>query len=329
MKINIIFFGTGQFGAKSLLSLCNNNQFNVRAIVTQPKKKKGRDRKIITNDIENIADNFNIEILRSEKIDDKLIEKVSTFNPHIGILISSSHFLSKKLIDIFPYNVINVHPSLLPQYRGSSPMQSALSNGEKITGITIMNISNKLDAGPIIAQYIIKIDDGDNFVTLANKLSIKTSLFLNKVIHKYINKEITSEKQQEVRATYTNKIFKSNGKIKWKQNSHMINNQIRSLSGWPNSFTFFNNKQLIIHAAVPIQLDNQNIKKKIGIVCSGNNREYTNNLNEVKKIYATVRCYKSELIIEELQLENKKRMSIQSFINGNNNFINSTLNYKK
>ena len=324
MKTNIIFFGSGTFGTETLSNLCQINDYSIKVVVTAPLKKQGRNRKIVDNPIDIIAKNNNIQILRPDKIDTKFIKTIASYNPAIGILVNSSHFLPENLIKVFPNKIINVHPSLLPKHRGPSPIQTALLDGDYVTGISFMEITKALDAGPIIAQYPISIDNKDNLISLTNKLQLISANSINNVLQKIINKELCYEKQNEDLATYTSKIHKDDGRINWDQPAQIINNNIRAYTGWPNSFTTFNEKRLMIHSASIIDLDPTNKKHQIGTILSGNNRTYYYK-NKLTKIHASIRCKNSELVIEFLQIANKQRVHIQDFINGNKDFIGKKL----
>lgn len=324
MKTNIIFFGAGTFGTETLSNLCKINDYSIKVVVTAPLKKQGRNRKIVNNPIDIIAKNNDIQIIRPDKIDTAFIKKIASYNPAIGVLINSSHFLPEELIKIFPNKIINVHPSLLPKHRGPSPIQTALLDGDHVTGISFMEITKALDAGPIIAQYPINIDNKDNLITLTNKLQLVSADTIHNVLQKILNKELFYEKQNEDLATYTRKFQKDDGRINWNQTSQIINNNIRAFAGWPNSFTTFNEQRLMIHAGSIIDLDPDNKKYKIGTILAGNNRTYYYNNNSTK-IYASIRCKNSEFIIEFLQIANKERVHIKDFINGNKDFIGKKL----
>ena len=324
MTTKIIFFASDEFGADALLALHSEKKYQILAIICPEIKKQGRNRKIITNEIDAFAIKNNIEIFRPKSIDKSFVNLLAKKQPDIGIVVSSSYLIPDKLINIFPNKVINVHPSLLPKYRGPAPIQSSLMNGETITGITVMQITNELDGGPILAQLPLKIQKTENAMTLKNKLiPLATKLLINTLIN-LKNNQIAQEKQNDKKASYSKKIEKNDGEINWSQSAETINNKIRAYVGWPNSYTNYQSKRLTIFSAHPTRLDGSNKYKKIGEVCAGNNRTYIIG-NTEEKISATIRCKNSELIISELQLENKKRMPIKDFINGNSDFLSSSL----
>lgn len=324
MITKIIFFASDEFGADALQALFSEKKYQILCLISPEMKKQGRNRKIITNEIDAFAIKNNIEILRPKTIDKTFINLLSKKQPDIGIVVSSSYLIPDNLINIFPNKVINIHPSLLPKYRGPAPIQSSLINGETTTGITVMQINNQLDGGPILAQLPLQIQNTDNAMTLKKKLiPLATKLLINTLIN-LKNNQITQEKQNDKHASYSKKIEKNDGEINWSKSAETINNKIRAYVGWPNSYTNYQNKRLTIFSAHPIRLDDSNKYKKIGEVCAGNNRTYTIG-NTEEKISATVRCKNSELIISELQLENKNRMSIKDFLNGNNDFLSSSL----
>ncbi|MBI51820.1 MAG: methionyl-tRNA formyltransferase [Chloroflexi bacterium] len=324
MKTKIIFFASDEFGADALEALNVEKKYQIEAIISPTIKRQGRNRKIIESQIDAFAIKNNIEIFRPKSIDPAFIELLAKKEADIGIVVSSGYLIPDDLINIFPHKIINVHPSLLPKYRGPSPIQASLLNGDLISGITIMEITNHLDGGPILAQLPLKISALDNAITLKERLIPLATKLLLKTLANLINNQITQEKQNERQASYTKKIEKNDGKINWSQNAKTINNQIRAYAGWPNAYTKYKDKRLTILSAYPVNLDTSNQYKKIGSVCIGNNRTY-NIENHEEKIFASVRCNNSELIITEIQLENKRRMPIKDFINGNENFLTSYL----
>ena len=324
MKTKIVFFASDEFGADALQALYLEQKYKIVAIVSHVIKKQGRNRKIIENQIDVFAKKNNIEIFRPESINPSFIELLTSKEADIGIVVSSAYLIPDELINIFPHKVINVHPSLLPKYRGASPIQTTILNGDLISGITIMEITKKLDSGPILAQLSVKIKNLESAANLKARLIPLSTKLLLKTLDNLINNHIIQEKQDERKASYTKKIEKNDGEINWAQDAQTINNQIKAYAGWPNTYTKYKNKRLNILSAYPIKLDSSNKYKKIGTVCTGDNRTYDNEGN-VERIFASVRCKNSELIITELQIENKRKMSIRDFINGNNNFLNSLL----
>lgn len=324
MKTSIIFFGAGKFGAETLLILSQSNNYSIDLVVTSPLKKQGRNRKIVDSPIDTIAKKNGIQVIRPEKIDSQFIKKIQSYKSEIGILVNSSHFLPEDLIKVFPNKIINIHPSLLPKHRGPSPIQTALLDGDRVTGITIMEITKNLDAGPIIAQYPIHIDSKDNLVSLTKKLQTISANSIHSILQKILNKELYYERQNGDLATYTKKINKNDGRINWDQSAQIINNKIRAFAGWPNSFTTFNEKKIIIHSGSVINLNPEYIKHPTGTILDGNNRTYYCN-DKLTKIYASIRCQDSEFVIEFLQMANKQKVHVKDFINGNKEFVGKKL----
>jgi methionyl-tRNA formyltransferase len=306
----IVFMGTPDFSVPSLLSLIS--QTNVLAVVTQPDKKVGRKQEVTQSPVKKIALEHKIEVLQPEKVKGnfEFIKQIKDLQPDLIVAVAYGFILPQEIIDIPKYGIINVHASLLPKYRGASPIQSAILNGDKETGVTIMLIDDKMDTGPMLGQRTITITDNDNFESLHDKLSMLGSDLLSETLSKYINGEIKPVAQNESEATYCKILNKEDGKIDWNKSAEEIERQIRAFNPWPGSFTFWEGKQLRIIKALDIKV----IGNKIGEVFKTNDG-------------IGVKCGKDALEILELQLEGKRPMTAKEFLNGYKGIIGTILKY--
>ncbi|OGY42428.1 MAG: methionyl-tRNA formyltransferase [Candidatus Buchananbacteria bacterium RBG_13_36_9] len=295
----IIFMGTPDFGAPVFLALID--KFNIVAAVTQPDKKVGRKQEITQSPIKKIALKNKIEVLQPEKVRDnaEFIQRVKSLQPDLIIVVAYGFILPKEILEIPKFGAINIHASLLPKYRGASPIQTAILNGDKETGISIILIDDKMDHGPLLEQRTITINDNDNFESLHDKLAQLGADLLLDTLPKYISGEIKPVSQKESQATYCQLIKKEDGKIDWSKPAEEIERQIKSYTPWPGAFTFWEGKQLKFIKALVIKAQNQNI-------------------GEVFKINEGigVKCGKDALEVLELQLESKKPMNVKEFLNG-------------
>ncbi|MDD4290338.1 MAG: methionyl-tRNA formyltransferase [Patescibacteria group bacterium] len=306
MKNNIIFFGS-DINAKNLLEKLVNSHFHISLVITKSEKKTGREKK--QNPVKIFCVEKNIDFLEGDSVDKKEIEIIKSKNPDTGILLAYGALVSQNVIDIFPFGILNIHPSMLPKYRGSSPVQTALLNGDIETGVSIMLLSKKMDAGPIIVQQKLKIEKSDNYSTLSEKLfNIGIKLLLEN-LEKYLQKQIIPKEQDESLKTITKMIEKSDGLINFNDSAKNIYNKIRAFEIWPGAYTKFNGKILKIIEADYIEKITEN---KIGKV-----------FTEDGNVFVT--CKDSILQLKKVQLEGKSSCDIKSFINGYKNFVGSIL----
>jgi len=312
-KIKIIFMGTPDFGVPSLLSLIN--QVTILAVVTQSDKKVGRKQELSQSPIKKVALEHKIEVLQPEKIkgNAEFIRRVQNLQPDLIVVVAYGFLLPKEILNIPKYGVVNVHASLLPKYRGASPIQAAILNGDKKTGITIMLIDDKMDHGPILAQKQIAITNNDNFETLHDKLAQLGADLLLETLPKYISGEIKPVAQNEAEATYCKILTKEDGKIDWTKSAVEIERQVRAFTPWPGSFTYWDNNVLKILSASAYA------STKLSLTASA--------VGEVLKINdgLAVACGKDALEVLELQLEAKKPMSAKEFLNGYPGIVGANL----
>ena len=291
----IIFMGTPDIAAQHLDILIENN-LNVVGVYTQPPRKKNRGMRIEKSDVHQIADKKNIEVFYPSTIDDTTIEQVKNLQPDLIIVIAYGIILPSKFLSIPKYGCINIHVSLLPRWRGAAPIEHTLLAGDVKTGISIISISPKLDAGDILMQESFQLDkdinSGDltlNLINLGKKILMKTLplLFENKLIGK---------KQDETKATYANKFMPEDRKINFNNSVDEVFNHIRAHGPKPGSwFTYKGERIKIIKA------------KK------------TNQLGESSTILDkdfTIACKEGSILPLFIQREGKKVVSLQDFLRG-------------
>ena len=272
--------GTPEFGAIVLEKLIKSG-YKPFLVITEPDKPVGRDQTITPPAIKILAEKYKIPVVQPVKIAD-FSDQLEKLKPDLGIIVAYGQILPKNILTIPHYGFINVHPSLLPRWRGSSPIQYAILNGDKKTGVTIIRISEKLDAGPILTQKEIEIDPEETFSSLHNKLATLGADLLIETLPKLLAGKLPPLMQDETRATYTKILKRDDGKIDWQKPAEEIERQIRAFNPWPGTYTFYKDKRLKI------------LKAEL----SGNH----------------------ELIIKEVQLEGRNPMSFEEFLRGHPDF---------
>jgi len=240
--MNLIFFGSGKFGVPIFESL-SSCKHNVILCVTQPDRKKGRGLESKPTPIKEAAIYNEVKILQPENVNDnKFIQEISNYNAKTFVLISFGQILKKSLLEKTEYPIA-LHPSLLPKYRGASPINYALMNGEEVTGVTVFRMNEKMDAGDIIDSRSIKIKPDENALELSQRLSKVSADLLFKVLDKIEAGNVSFTPQNEDRVSYAPKLKKQDGFINWEMPAITLHNKIRALFPWPGSFTYFMKKE--------------------------------------------------------------------------------------
>jgi len=299
--MNILFMGTPGFAVPSLKAL-NNSEHKVIGVVTVPDKPKGRGLKLAESPVKQYAKESGLKLLQPVKLkDEDFINEVKNLNPDL-IVVVAFRILPPEIFNLPEYGSINLHASLLPKYRGAAPINWAIINGEKETGVTTFFLKDKVDTGNIIMQKSVVISDDDNAGSLHDKLMDTGSLVLLETI-KLIdeangNPEIMQ--QDDTLASPAPKIFKDTCKIKWSEPAEKIYNLIRGLSPYPASFTLLNEKVFKIFKT-----------SKTGLEIKGQAGEIFILENEM-----IVNCSDKVLRIDELQPEAKRVMKTKEYLAG-------------
>lgn len=245
-KINFAFFGTPDVSSETL-EILKNNGYLPSLVITSPDKPQGRKMLLTSSSVKNWAMENNIPFLQPEKIDEDFTNKLSKENFDLFIVVAYGKILPEKFINIPKFGSINIHYSLLPKYRGASPVESAILNGEKETGVSIQKMEYKMDSGPIIALEKTEILPDENSVELRKRLIKIGAHLLIKKLPDFINEKITLTKQDENDATYCKKIKKEDGLIDINtENAENLYNKFRAYFKWPRIFFFKEEKRIII-----------------------------------------------------------------------------------
>lgn len=306
-----IFMGTPHFALSILDALINSKEFKPFTVVTSPDKPVGRKQEMTPSPVKVLAQKNNIPALQPEKVrTPEAIQQIKDLRPDLIIVAAYGKIIPGDILQIPKYGCINVHGSILPKYRGPSPIQAAILEGEKTTGITIILMDEKMDTGPMLNQQEITIDSKETFETLHNKLSRVGADLLLKTLPKYIDGEIKPRTQDDTLATYCQMITREDGQLIWNKNSEEIERQIRAFTPWPGAFTFYHiqpNKRLKIMSA-----DIEENPIQDGTISSTD--EYGKMIFENNKIL--VKTGNGWLSITRLQSEGSQSMTAQEFING-------------
>lgn len=311
MESKIVFFGTPRFGAVILEGLAKS-KFKPCLLVTK-KDRLGNRGKIAIPETKIIAQKHKIKILQKEK-KDEIYKELKKISPDIIIVAAYSKILPENIINLPKYGSYNIHPSLLPKYRGPSPVQFAILSGDEKTGVSIFKMNEKMDEGDIIAKKEISIFPQDTSFSLLDKIAALSLSLLLETIPKIISKDVKLEKQDDKKATYSKIIRKEDGKISWDKTAKEIERKIRAFTPWPGVFTFWkkNDKSFL----------------RIKIIESEAIKEENFKEGEVfksKDKFPAVKCKEGALILKKIQIEGKNPVSGKDFLMGNNDFIKTKL----
>lgn len=260
-KFKFVFFGTPDVSSNTL-DILKSAGYIPSLIVTATDKPQGRKMVLTPPPVKNWAISNNVEYIQPEKWDEEIKEKLESIGSSLFIVVAYGKILKEEIINMPPLGSINIHYSLLPKYRGASPVEAAILNGDKVTGITIQQMEYKMDSGPLLGIKEVEIEKDETTIELKNKLIKVGGDLLVEILPKIINKEITPTPQIEANATFCKKIKKEDGLVDLDKDSSVdIFNKYRAYKAWPRIFYFKNNKRFIITDAV--LEDNKFIIKKI------------------------------------------------------------------
>lgn len=301
--MKIVFFGSAHFAVCSLEALIKAG-YDVVCVVTQPDKQKGRHLRVAGTDVKSTAQAAKLKVFQPENIKSKeSVKFLKSLTADIFVIAAYGQIFSQEVLDIPRIMPLNVHASLLPRYRGAAPINWAIINGDKKSGISIMFVTAKMDAGPVIMQREVKIEDNDTSLSLEEKLRKCGALLLLEALIKIEKKDYRLIDQDEDKVVLALKMKKDVGLIDWHNPAVNIANQIRGVLPWPGAFTQYGGKIIKIFQAdvLPVFLSHKPVP---GAVV------------RVNKEGIIVACGRGFLKINQLQLEAGKRMSAGSFISG-------------
>ena len=293
--------GTPEFAIPSLKVVSQNT--DLKLIFTKEDKRNARGNKIIYSPVKQFGLDNDIEVIQPKRMkDEEVIDKIKEVNPDLIVVVAYGKILPKEIIDIPKYGIINVHSSLLPKYRGASPIHSAILNGDKESGVSIMYIEEGLDSGDVILKETCEITEDDTLGTLHDRLKELGAIGLEKALKLIEAEEVKAEKQDDSKATFVKPITKEQAKIDWNNTKEVIFNQIRGLNPFPGAYTH-NEK-------------NENIKiyksEKLEKEYDGENGTVV----EMTKKGPVVKVANGGLRLLEIKFEGKKLQSGADVVNG-------------
>ncbi len=301
--MKIVFMGTPDFAVGALEALIKAGH-EISAVVTQPDKAKGRSGKLMPPPVKESALAHNIPVMQPVRIKTpEAIEELKQYEADVYIVAAFGQILSQEILDIPRYKSLNIHASLLPKYRGASPIQRVIIDGEEQTGVTIMQMDAGIDTGDMLYKKSIAIENTDNYETLHDKLMVLGGEAIVEALALLEEGKITPEKQDDALSCHAPLIDKQMGRLDFTKEAVVLDRLIRGVTPWPSAFTSYQGKQLKVWRAEP------------AVSVDGGTRK-PGEVLKVEKDAFYVACSQGALRILELQLEGKKRMSTHDFLLG-------------
>lgn len=317
--MKVVYMGTPDFAVNTLEAIVKAGH-EVALVVTQPDKAKGRGKKLMYTPVKEKALEYNLPVAQPEKVrEEAFMEELEKIAPDVIVVVAFGQFLPERILNLPKFGCINVHASLLPAYRGAAPIQWAVIDGLKETGVTTMYMAKGIDTGDIICQSKVALDAEETGGSLFDKLAVEGAKLLLTTLEQLEAGTAKRRKQDDSRSSHAKMLTKEMGKIDFSKDAVTLECLIRGLNPWPSAFTFVNGKSLKIYKAEVIE--ENKVSDIINQIPEAEKAIY-GDINTPGTVIAidkksfTIRCKNGALRIMNLQLEGKKRMDTSAFLLG-------------
>ena len=296
--MKILYMGTPDF-ASIILNILVKSECEVVGVVSQPDKPKGRGHKLMPTDVKKAAEAAGLTVYQPESLKDgALMPVLEELQPDVIVVAAYGKILPKYILDYPKYGCINVHASLLPKYRGAAPIQRAIINGDKVTGVTIMQMAQGLDTGDILSKAETEIGEYETAEALFDRLAEIGGELLVDTLNELDN--IVPEKQNDAEAVYAEKISKETGRINWNESSEKIIRLINGMNSWPLAYTLYKGEPLKIAEALKYNASGKpgeilELKKKNGLI---------------------IACGEGAIFVKTAQFAGSKKMNVEDYARG-------------
>lgn len=319
-KHRIAFLGTPEFALPSLTALVKAGM-EPAVVITRPDQPVGRHQELLPSAVKKEALKLKLPLVQPATS----AELFTALNEHhvtIAIVVAYGQIISSKALAVPPDGFLNIHPSLLPRYRGAAPIQTALLHGDKKTGVTIIKLVTELDAGPIVSQIEVNIHSTDNAETLSGRLAVDAAKLLVDTLPRYLNGELKPIPQNEDLVTMTKPLLREDGKIDWSKSAHELDCQFRAFYPWPGVFTQYEGKRLKIENLSVLEGSFGPASPSLASLGGLNLKpgEVFQNASNIGVMTGA-----GAVVLDKVQLEGKKAILAKDFIKGNPKFVGSQL----
>lgn len=310
--MRVVFMGSPDFAVPSLEHLVLN-KYEVAAVYTQPDRPAGRGRSVISSPVKQAALAWGLPIVQPASLKDaSAVAQLAELHPEVIVVAAFGQILPQSVLDIPPYGCINIHPSLLPKFRGAAPVPAAILSGAALTGVSVMLLDKGMDTGPVLLQAAVSISPQDNNGSLTGKLAQVGARLLTEALVRWQRCEIKPQPQNNAEATYTRPFTKADGRIDWDLPAVGIWRRVRAFMPWPGCYTIWQGRQLKIVEAAPLDRDET---VQPGQVVALNRDGAAFGVGTGEGILGVI----------QVQLEGKRAMSAAEFLRGQRGFIGAVL----
>ncbi len=305
----VVFMGSAEYSVPSLMALTMAHE--VVGVVTQPDRPSGRGRKVAANPVKRLAEASGFPVFQPTTLRTaEAVSQLAAWEPEVMVVAAFGHILRPPVLDLAPHGCVNVHASLLPRWRGASPVAAAILAGDAETGVTIMEMDVGMDTGPILAQEGTGIEVDDTAATLSARLAELGAQLLLEVLPPYLEGDLIPQPQPEEGVTYAPLLDKEDGRIDWTVPARQIDRQVRAFTPWPGAYTFWEGTMLKVLEAIPFE--GWDGPQGPGTILEG----------EVSPLVATG---EGAVWLTRLQLAGKKVMTADHFLRGRPDFVGAVL----
>lgn len=310
--MRVVFMGSPEFSVPSLERLILN-RYQVVAVYTQPDRPAGRGRSLVSTPVKRAAAARGLPVVQSASLKEaEAVAQLADFRPDVIVIAALGQILPRPVLDLPTHGCINIHPSLLPKFRGASPVASAILAGGDFTGVSLMLMDEGLDTGPILDRAQVSISPQDTTGSLTAKLSLIAAQLLLEVLPRWLRGELKPQPQSEAEATYSAQISKEEGEINWHLPAVEIWRRVRAFQPWPECYTTWQGKQLKIIEAVPLTGGGA---EEVGRVVAV----------EGKQAAFGVGAGEGVLGVSKVQMEGRRAISADEFLRGQREFMGAVL----
>ncbi len=314
MKSRIVFMGTPEFALPALEALCES--YPVVGVVTQPDRRAGRGRRVKAPPVKELALAEGIPVFQPESLKKvEAVEHIRAWSPDLIVVAAFGQILPPAILELPPHGVLNIHPSLLPRWRGASPVQAALLAGDEVTGVTVMKMDEGLDTGPLVAQRETKIKPQETAGELEERLARLGSELLRDSLPDYLDGVLEAQPQPEAGVTMCRRVRKHAAEIDWTRPAQDLSYQVRAFAPEPGAYTFWERRRMKIFQAEPLGVEVPD-KDVPGEVFSWEG-------------VPVVVTGKGALVLTRVQMAGKRPMSGEAFLRGRKNIIGAVLGPQK
>ncbi len=313
MAIRVLFLGTPDLSVPTLQLLARDPRFEVVGVVTQPDKPAGRGLKLTPPPVKTAAEELNLRVLQPATLrESRIQETLRALRPDVGAVVAYGQWIPTEVSDLPPKRSLNLHPSLLPRHRGAAPLVSAILAGDTYVGLSVHFVEEQVDAGDLLAQAAVPMGQQDTAGSMMAKLAPLGALLMADALSGWAAGEINPQPQDHSQATWIGRLVKDQGRIDWRDSAQQIACRCRAYSPWPGTFCFYEGSRLLLHRATALANEKESVRPGTVVHLSSG---------------AGIAVVTGDglLVLDEVQLADRRRLDVHSFVRGQRAFVGAVL----